>query len=173
LTVVGLPIGLILLGIGGNPSEAEYVRQYESYLKNPNKEEYYCDLFAGMYNLPLTFTIGYKKRDFVVNQIPPEQLQRLKDIEGKLYTLVQSKYPTLEERNQAAYTIAKNLLESKAKISKETKEYCSWVVANYSNIEKTDIKTNYRSQSFDPREAEDLDKHVQNLINNNNIALTK
>ena len=172
-TIVGVPFGLILLGIGGSTTDAEYVKKYEAYLKHPNKEEYYCDLFAGMYNLPFSFTIGYKNRDFVVNQIPPEQLQRLKDIEGKLYTLVQSQYPTLEERNQAAYTIAKNLLESKAKISKETKEYCSWVVANYSNIEKTDIKTNYRSQSFDPHEAEDLDKHVQNLINNNGITLTK
>jgi hypothetical protein len=40
-------------------------------------------------------------------------------------------------------------------------------------MEKTDIGTNYRKQSFNPNEADDLDRHVHNLIDNNKIALTE
>jgi hypothetical protein len=154
-------------------SAYEYMEKYKHYMKTPNKEEYYCDLFAGMYNLPLTFTEGYKKRDFTANQIKEEQLQRLTDLEGKIFNLQLIYYPTMAERNHAGYTVAKTILDSKNKIAPEYKEYCKWVVANYSNMEKTDIKTNFRSQNFDPREAEDLDRHVQNIIDNNNITMTE
>jgi hypothetical protein len=174
LTVVGLPIGLPMLFVAGDQESAyEYMEKYKHYMKTPNKEEYYCDLFAGMYNLPLTFTEGYKKRDFTANQIKEEQLQRLTDLEGKIFNLQLIYYPTMAERNHAGYTVAKTILDSKNKIAPEYKEYCKWVVANYSNMEKTDIKTNFRSQNFDPREAEDLDRHVQNIIDNNNITMTE
>jgi hypothetical protein len=47
------------------------------------------------------------------------------------------------------------------------------MVANYSNIADTDIAVNYRSHVFNPKEAEDLDTHLQNLINNNQINITE
>lgn len=174
ISVIGMPIGLPLTMIAGDQASAyEYMEKYKQYMKTPNKEEYYCDLFAGMYNLPLTFTEGYKKRDFTANQFTKEQLQQLTDLEGKIFNLLLIYYPTTSERNHAAYTVAKNILDSKEKIAPEYKEYCKWVVANYSNLEKTNIDKKFRSQNFDPREAEDLDRHVQNIIDNNNITLTE
>jgi hypothetical protein len=172
-TIIGAPIGIPMIAAAPSEMDYEYMKKYENYFKNPNKEEYYCDLFAGMYNLPLSFTLGYKKRDFVANEIPQETLNHLAEAERNMYSLMQSTYPTLSERNYTAYTIAKNILESGAKIPTETRDYCNWVVANYSNIAKTDIKTNYNKGAFDPNEAEDLDKHVQNLINNNAIEVTE
>lgn len=173
-TIVGMPIGLpMICSVGSGKMAYDYMKQYENYMKIPNKEEYYCDLFAAMYNLPVTFTIGYKNREFTVNMISEEQLQKLTHIEAKLSDLMQSNYPTLNERNYAAYTIAKNILAENEKLPKEYKEYCQWIVDNYSKMEKTDIGTNYRQQSFNPREAEDLDRHVHNLIDNNKIALTE
>lgn len=172
-TIIGMPIGIPMI-LNSSDLAYAYMNKYNSYLKNPNKEEYYCDLFAAMYNLPISFTIGEKKREYTANDARSDaQLQKLVTIESKVYTLFQSKYPTLSERNHTAYTTAKNILDSGVKLPKEYKEYCDWIVKNYSRMEKTDIDTNYRSQSFDPNEAKDLDKHLQNLIDNNNIALTK
>ena len=174
LTIIGIPFGLWIFGsVSEGKMASDYARQYENYLKNPNKEEYYCDLFAAMYNLPLSFVIGYKKRNFTANMTSEEQLQKLSHIEAKLSDLLQSKYPTLSERNYAAYTLAKNILAENEKLPKEYKEYCQWIVDNYSKMEKTDIGTNYRKQSFNPNEADDLDRHVHNLIDNNKIALTE
>ena len=170
--VVTLPIGIVMLANTGS-IEHEYYEKFNNYMRTKNKEEFYCDLFAGMYNVPVTFTYGYKNRDFTANMIDTARLQELATLEGKLYNLVMSQYPTLSERNYAGYTIAKNILEGKIKVSKEVREYCAWVVANYSNIDETDIGTNYRSHTFNPKEAEDLDKHIQNLINNNGINVTE
>lgn len=173
-TVIGAPVGIpMMVNARKGMLESEYVKQYEAYLKTPNKEEFYCDLFAGMYNLPITFTIGYDKRNLTYIDASNEQLQQLTTIESKLSNLLQSQYPTLSERNYAAYTIAKNILESKNKVSKEVRDYCSWIVDNYSKIADTDIATNYRSHVFNPDEAKDLDQHLQNLINNNNIKVTE
>lgn len=174
LTIVGSVIGIpMILSVADGKMSADYMHQYEKYLKIPNKEEYYCDLFAGMYNLPLSFTIGYQKRDFTANMVSEEQLKKLSHIEAKLSDLLQSEYPTISERNYAAYTIAKNILAENDKLPKEYKEYCQWIVDNYSKIESTDIGTNYRKQSFNPNEADDLDRHVHNLIDNNKITLTE
>ena len=84
-----------------------------------------------------------------------------------------SKYPTINERNYAAYQIAKTILSGQEKISDEAKKYCEWIVKNYSNLNKTDIASNYNTNTFDPEEAKDLDKHVQNLILNNGIIVTE
>ena len=172
ITIIGLPIGIVMLANTGD-IEYEYMKEYEKYMRTPNKEEYYCDLFAGMYNLPISFTYGYGKRNYTANMVSPEKLQQLKDLEGKVRNLKQSKYPTESERNYAAYLIAKNILEGKTAVSKEVREYCQWMVANYSNIADTDIAANYRSHVFNPKEADDLDTHLQNLINNNQINITE
>jgi hypothetical protein len=91
----------------------------------------------------------------------------------KLYEFMMSTYPTPNERNYAAYQIAKTILSGQEKISDESRKYCEWIVNNYSNLEKTNIASNYNDKTFDPKEAEDLDKHVQNIILNNGIAVTE
>lgn len=172
-TLIGGVIGLPMLKLLPNRADAAIAQSYNEYLSRKNKEEYYCDLFAGVYNVPLSFTYGFKNKEFVANDFPQEKLTYLSDLEKKLYEFMMSSYPTPNERNYTAYQIAKQILSGQEKISDECKKYCEWIVNNYSNLEKTNIQSNYTSNTFDPKEAQDLDKHVQNIILNNGIAVTE
>ena len=172
-TLIGGVIGLPMLKLLPNRADAAIAQSYNDYISRKNKEEYYCDLFAGVYNVPLSFTYGFKNKEFVANDFPEEKLKYLSELEKKLYEFMMSTYPTPNERNYAAYQIAKTILSGQEKISDESRKYCEWIVNHYSNLEKTNIASNYNDKTFDPKEAEDLDKHVQNIILNNGIAVTE
>lgn len=175
-SLVGCMIGLPMLKLMPNKADAVLSKQYHDYLEHANKEEYYCDMFAGMYNLPLSFVYGYKggnhPKVFVSNDFDDEKLKRLDELEKQLRTYMMIKYPTDTERNYTAYKIAKQILDSKMKISKEAKEYCEWLIKNYSNTDKIGLES-HSDNVFDAKEANDLDEHIQNLILNNGIVVTE
>jgi hypothetical protein len=172
-TIAGGIIGLPMLKLLPNKADAAIAQSYNDYLSRKNKEEYYCDLFAGVYNLPLSFTYGFKNKEFVANDFPEDKLKYLADLEKQLYEFAMSQYPTINERNYTAYHIAKTILSGQEKISDECRKYCEWIVNNYSKIDNTNISSNFNNHTFDPKEAEDLDKHIQELILNNNITVTE
>lgn len=174
-TIIGAPIGITMLGSVGKKNKIgyEYMKQFENYLKTTNKEEYYCDLFASMYNLPPTFTTGSKVRSLTANMMDTDQVKRIAEMEGWLHNFFQTNYPTESERNYSAYIVAKNVLKNPKGIPKEYVDYCQWIVDNYSNIDKSGIDKNYRKHAFNPDESKDLNKHVQNVIDKNKITLTE
>ena len=135
-------------------------------------EEYFCDLFAGMYKLPKFFFIGPSKNKYVANDFSSDQLKELAKVEAQFHKAIFSRYPTALERSHAGVTIAKQLLEQKD-LEPQVKKYCQWVVDNFSSVHDTDIKTIYNKSTFDPKEAENLDKHLEDLIKDNNITLTE
>lgn len=135
-------------------------------------EEYYCDLFAGMYQLPVTFFVGHSNKKYTPNEFKVEKLDELAKLETELNKAVFSSYPTSLERAHASVRIAKNLLSQKD-IDPEVKKYCQWIVDNFSNVHKTSISTIYNKSTFSPEEAENLDKHLGDLISKNNITLTE
>lgn len=167
-TGIGALAGIPMMTTGSDP-----LKYHDKYLNSKNKEEFYCDLFAGIYQLPLTFLVGFKKRSFTVNQISEARLDKIANLEKRVMMFAQSTYPTLSERNYAAMTIAKNILENNTDIDPAIKEYCEWIVSNYSNILTTNIGNNYNSVTFNPEEAKDLDKHIQSLIDHNDITVTE
>jgi hypothetical protein len=168
LTIIGSIVGIPIMALTVDP-----MPDYEKYKKSTNKEEYYCDLFAASYNLPLSFTYGVVQRHYSANQISKEQLNKVAMLEMNVSKLMMSTYPTISERNYTAMVCAKNILDSGTKIDPALKEYCEWVIANYSSIMDTEISTKHQTVTFDPKEAEDLDKHLQNVITNNNIKITE
>ena len=170
-SIIGSPIGLPMMKLLPNRGDAALAQAYHEYLNHTNKEEYYCDMFAGMYNLPLTFTYGYTHRDFAANDISQDKLNYLTSLEKQLRQYTLSPYPTNNERNYAGYQIAKTILNGEEKISPEVKKYCEWIVHNYSSITKAGVESNYNKTTFDPKESNDLDAHVQNLILNNGIMV--
>lgn len=135
-------------------------------------EEYFCDLFAGMYKLPKFFFVGPSKNKFVANDFSTDKLTELAKLESSLYKAVFSSYPSSLERTHAGVKIAKQLLEQKD-LEPQLKKYCQWIVDNFSNVQHTKIDTIYNKTTFNPKEAEDLDKHLDDLIKDNNIALTE
>ena len=168
---IGGAIGLagIVGTMGVSLSYIDAISKYES---SKLYEEYYCDLFAGMYQLPIVFFVGSNKNKYTPNDFKSEKLDQLAKLELELHKSVFSSYPTPLERAHASTRIAKTLLAQKD-LDPEVRKYCKWIVDNFSNVHKTSISTMYNKATFDPEEAENLDKHLSDLISKNNITLTE
>ena len=165
-------------------SKVTAVALYRQFLSSYNsgadraKEEYYCDLFASMYKLPITFFLpgknGSRSKGITSNQISNEKLMKLAELERKLAKLTLSSYPTIQERNFASVTVAKNLLENEQKsLDPALKKYLEWIIDNYSSSLDTDIREIYNTTTFDPKEADDLDGHLDKLIKDHDVVLTE
>lgn len=152
--------------------DLSYFKLTRDYKHSNYMEEYYCDLFAAMYKLPKYFFIN-DKRKITANEVDEKKLQELVSLEKEFHEATFSTYPTCSERSHAAVKIARNLLKTDD-LEPEFKKYCEWIIDNFSNLsDKTNINEIYNETTFDPEEAEDLDKHLGDLIEKNNIVLTE
>lgn len=158
--------------LGNAAADATLLSVKKAYDKSNLYEEYYCDLFSAMYKLPKFFFVGPSKKKYVTNDFNDEKVNELAKLEKEYYEAIFASYPTDMERTHAGVKIAKQLLEEKD-LDPAIKKYCTWIVDNFSNIEKSDIKEIYNKTTFDPKEADDLDKHLQDLITDNNLVLTE
>lgn len=158
--------------LGNAAVDATLLSVKKVYDKSNLYEEYYCDLFSAMYKLPKFFFVGPSKKKYVTNDFNDEKVNELAKLEKEYYEAIFASYPTDMERTHAGVKIAKQLLEEKD-LDPAIKKYCTWIVDNFSNIEKSDIKEIYNKTTFDPKEADDLDKHLQDLITDNNLVLTE
>lgn len=144
----------------------------KKYDTSKNYEEYYCDLFAGMYQLPVVFFVGPSKKKYTPNNVDKEKLKQLNDLERQFGRNIHTTYPTSMERSYASLKIAKELLKQDD-LDPEMKKYCEWIVDNFSSLKNLDIDNIYSTPTFDPKEAEDLDKHLQDLIIDDKLVLTE
>lgn len=171
-----IPMIVGAAGVAGLLSTATlslaYMNAISKYSSAKLYEEYYCDLFASMYQLPVTFFVGSSKEKYTPNEFKTEKLNELAKLETQLHKNVFSSYPTPLERCHASVRTAKTLLQQKD-IDPEVKKYCKWIVDNFSDIHKTEISTFHNSTTFNPEEAENLDKHLTDLIDKNNVTITE
>lgn len=145
----------------------------KEYLSHPNKEEYYCDIFAGIYQLPVSFFLAGFDKGVTAKEVDTDVVKKLQSLEVDLYKIMFATYPTDAERSYAGMRIAKKILESGEVIPDEVKEYCQWVVDNYKSLEDAGIKENHNAATFNPEEAEDLDAHIERIINNGEVTVTE
>lgn len=139
-----------------------------------NNEEFYCDMFAGMYGLPPTFfVITSKSRNYTANDLRTQQLKDVYAAEKTLASSMQSSYPVTIERNFCAVKIAKETLNNKKDLDPAIRKYLEWIVDNYSSTEKLNIDTLYNKSTFDPGSAANLDHHLRKLIEDNGITITE
>ena len=170
-TVVLIPVGIMLFISMGMEGYTD--KDIERFRSTKHMEEYYCDLFAAMYQLPLALLIGNPmERSFTANAINPDKLKKLASLEKQFAELVCSEHPTISERTYSAVKTAKTLLENED-IDPAIREYCEWIIENHDSILDTNIANDYNDNTFDPKAAEDLDEHLQTIINNNNVTLTE
>ena len=166
-------IGLLTAGGIGVGRAGSIKRLQKLYKNSKEMEEYYADLFAGMYQLPQRFYNAASRSKFTANQVSQETLNEWVKVEKCAYeSLLLSDYPTTSERTYAGVRIAKKLLENK-ELDPSIEHYLRWIVENHDQILKTGIKEDYNKHTFDPEEAEDLDKHTTSMIANNKVALTE
>ena len=165
--------GIALLSGHGMTLE-EYEKYLKEYLNTPNKTEYYCDLFAAIYNLPVTFLLGPSGKSAVrANDIDEEQLKKMTELEKEISQRFFSSYPTDEERCYASLIIAKKTLESGVELDPSIKDYLEWIVKNYSNLENVGIRENYNGAVFNPEEADSLDDHIQRIIDTGAVKVVE
>lgn len=141
--------------------------------KKTSREEYYCDLFSGMYGLPVTFRYFFRnnKVSTTANKLTEEQLKEVYNIERIIEKY--DPHPSNTARNYAGVQIAKQFIDNKD-VAPEMKDYCQWVIDNFSSTENLnfDDKKNYHSRLFDPEEAKDINKHLRNIALNNSKKIT-
>ena len=173
---IGMMIGGTAMGtIGGTEKAVNelYAEELKKWLNTTDKEEYYADLFAAMYGLPNVWSVGPASKYITANQVDKDRLQKIVNLEREVGKLMFDPHPSPEERSYAAMTCAKKILASGEKLDPAIKKYCEWIVANYSSLEDTNLKEVYASNIFDPKEAEDLDAHLQSIVDHNNIQVTE
>ena len=139
--------------------------------KKKSREEHYCDLFSGMYGLPVTFRYFFRegKVSTTANKLTEDQLKQVYEIERIIEDY--DPHPTSTSRNYAGYQIAKQFINNKD-AAPEIQDYCKWVIDNFSSTEKLDIEHNHNSRVFNPEEAKDIDRHLKNIVLNNHKKIT-
>lgn len=167
-TIILYPIGSMMMNKGAyyTITPEEFKKYMKEYISHPDKEEFYCDMFAGIYNLPPAFLMGGNGITYgmLPNEADEDLLKRLSSAEKDLYQMMFATYPTDVERGYAAYKIAKTALKEKKALSPECKDYLEWIVKNYSKLEDAGLDENYNQATFNPKECEDLDEHIQRII---------
>ena len=174
--IVAMLFGASIVNIVGNAIEqAVEINNISKFKKGTTKnyEEHWCDMFAAAYNLPVTFFLVGSPRTGASNNYTVETLKRYDDIQREAMQLCMVKYPTLNERNMAAVKYSKKVLNSKVKLDPAFKKYMEWIVDNYSKTLEIGLDENYSKGTFDPKTAEDLDKHIEKLIGSANINVTE
>ena len=141
--------------------------------KTKTTEEHWADMFAAMYSLPVALFPHAPSR-MTAASMSDDQIKRLHQIELAQVNLFGDVHPPTMERMYASCKAAEQLLNSGVKLNADVKKYLEWVVENYKRIDEVeDINTNYSKHTFDPKTAENLDLHIQNLINKSGVTLTE
>ena len=153
-----------------------YKKVEAEYMKGKAFEESWCDMFAGIYNFPVVFYIKSmtnKSNNFTPNTVGNTQkLNALAALEKELHTLMFSTYPTNSERNHAAAKLAENALKEKH-LDPATRKYLTWIKDNFSSMTATDIENEKVNTTYDPGRADDVDAHIQDIINQGNVTVTE
>lgn len=148
----------------------------DAYKNGQAFEESWADMFAGIYNFPLTFYINNLKgrsKNFTPNTVNNVQkLNELAKLEKEMFTILRVPYPTNSERNHAAAKLAENALKQKG-LDPAVKEYLTWIKNNFSSMLETDIENEGISSTYDPNRAGDVDQHIQDIINQGNVTVTE
>jgi len=167
-TIVLCVPGILMIrkGLSYKLTPEKYQALLKEYIDHPDKEEYYCDLFSGIYNLPVSFLLGGGITNGMTgNEMEEELMKKLASTEKDFYQMFFAIYPTDSERCYAAMKVAQKALQNGGKaLSPECRSYMEWIVKNYSNLDKAGIKENYNQATFNPEECEDLDEHIQRII---------
>lgn len=174
LVILGFGAGAGVIGIGETNRRGK-IETIESYKRGKLRdyEEHWCDMFAAMYNLPTTFFIGYGVNEISPSDMTIEQLKKWNNLEREALALRMGHYPTTLERCHSAVKYAKKTLDSGVQLDPSIKKYLEWIVETFSGTLELDIDTTYNKATFDPKTAEDLDLHIDHLINRGNIQVTE
>ena len=185
LGIVGSVLSLnplnVLVAVGGLKTYIKHMTR--KYSNEPDYEEYNADLFAAMYQLPVSFKYVMKnvRKEWAGKGNPsgtPNQLDK-QDLEmrsklRKIYQVaVYDVHPGNDERNYTAYKAAKNTLDSGIELDPEIRKYLEWIVSNFSSVDNLKLDEIYDDKLFNPQEVDMIDQHLNNMTKSKRVVVTE
>lgn len=136
------------------------------------QEEYFCDLFASMYKLPVH--LSSFNRQIQLNQKNAEKMRKLREIDQKIDKAVNDEHPITFDREVTSYKVAKQILDSGQKLKPEVKKYLQYIVNLHEGIDTIDNPYDKRqAKKLDPEAAKDLQKTLNDFINKTGATITE
>ena len=179
----GLVIDGLLIGTGAYCTASGLATLIENAIIKAMRKEYdnakdleeqWCDMFAAMYKLPVSFKIMGKKGTYTDDQLSNNVIIRFNAIDIKVHKFIMDPHPSESERNYQAVKIANQLLEQRDVLDPEVVKYLEWLSEAYKKTgANDDIPNIYNTSVFDPKEAEDLDKHLEHLAEKSGAEITE
>ena len=136
------------------------------------QEEYFCDLFAAMYNLPIHLTSF--KRQIQLNKINKEKVAKSQQLTSQIYDNVKDVHPLTYDRELVSYQTAKQILNSGKHLKPEIKRYLKYIVSQNEGIEDIQSsRTKRQENQLDPESAKDLQKTIDDFVRKTGVAVTE
>lgn len=136
------------------------------------QEEYFCDLFASMYKLPVH--LSSFNRQIKLNQQNAEKMRKLRELDQKIDKHTKDIHPLNFDRELTSYKVAKQLLGSGQKLKKEERDYLEYIVNLHEGIEDIDNPYSKRqAKKLDPEAAADLQKTLRDFVNKTGASVTE
>lgn len=151
-----------------------YKAAKSEYENSKDLEEEWCDMFAAMYKLPVTFKVMTEKGNYTPDQVSKELMERYNRATIDVGKLIMDCHPSDAERNRLSVKICKDLLEDKKHLDPECVKYLEWLQKAYGQLgEQSEIDNIYNKSVFDPTEADNLDEHIQHLCDISGATVTE
>ena len=136
------------------------------------QEEYFCDLFAAMYKLPIHLT-SYN-RQIALNKKHRDKVNEIRNRTNKISDDVHDPHPTTFDREMVSYQMAKQMLESKTPMKKEIKRYLKYIVDIHEGMEDMDNPhTRNQARKLDPEAAKDLQRTLNDFVRKSGVTVTE
>lgn len=134
-------------------------------------EEYYADLFAGMYQLPVHLNTYY--RLLKLNKKYPDKVKKAVQLDTNWHKSYKDVHPADFDREKTSYIIAKQILDSKRHIKPEIKKYLKYIVDLHEGIIDINVDTKYSLKSIDPEKAKDIQQFMKDFVAQTGIPVTE
>jgi len=136
------------------------------------KEEYFCDLFAGMYKLPIH--LSSFNRQIKLNKQNAQKAKKMRRIDQQISNSTKDEHPLNFDRELTSYRMAKQVLSSGEKLKPAVRKYLQYIVDLHEGIEDID-NPNDRKQAkkLDPEAAKDLKETLKNFVDKTGVVVTE
>lgn len=136
------------------------------------QEEYFCDLFASMYQLPVHL-VSYN-RYIAMSKLDSTKAKQIDMLDNKIYVKSGDPHPNTIDREIVSYKMAKQILNSNKHLKKEVKEYLKYIVDLHDGIDNLPVNdSKRRAKRLSPEASADLQKTLTEFAKKNNVAVTE
>ena len=136
------------------------------------QEEYFCDLFAAMYKLPIHLT-SYN-RQIALNKKNADKMTELRKLDQKIDKILKDEHPITFDREVTSYKLAKQILQSEKHLKKDVKEYLKYIVELHEGIDEINNPDDKRqARKLSPESAADLQKTLKEFISKTGAVVTE